>query len=67
MTRNEVIQKGGYLCAECAIDIGWHWPDGHCATCHTGPCCICGEEKSLSCWNDWLVPGEKAIKGYNWD
>jgi hypothetical protein len=57
----------GYLCAECADGLGWRWPEGHCATMHTGKCGVCGEEKSLSCWNDWLVPGEDRMAPHNWD
>ena len=57
----------GYLCDECAKELGWSWPEGHCATVHTGKCDVCGEEKSLSCWNDWLRPGQKKIRYEDWD
>ena len=57
----------GYLCGECAVGMGWRWPEGHAATCHSAKCGVCGEVKSLSCWNDWLIPGEKNIALENWD
>jgi len=63
MNREEI----GYLCSECAEGMGWRWPEGHMATCHTGKCNVCGKEKVLSCWNDWLVQGEDWIAFCNWD
>ena len=54
-----------YLCHQCADDIGWKWPDGHCATAHEGICDVCGEKKCLTCENDWLKPGQTKLK--EWD
>ena len=56
-----------YLCSECADKLGWRWPEGHAATFHMGICDVCGFRKSLSCWNDWLRPGEDKIAPENWD
>jgi hypothetical protein len=61
MNREEI----GYLCSECADELGWRWPEGHCATSHMGTCGVCKEHRSLTCWNDWLVGDEKEVA--NWD
>lgn len=45
-----------FICHDCAIKMGGKWPEGHCATCHTGTCEYCGKEKSLANIGDydWL-------------
>jgi hypothetical protein len=57
----------GYLCDECATELGWRWPKDHCATYHKSKCGVCKEEKMLSCWSDWLRPSETEIAAENWD
>jgi len=64
-TYKELYKARGYICGACANEIGLRWPEGHCATCHTGPCFVCGEQRSLSCWSDWLAPDETELK--EWD
>ena len=55
---NGVADKDiGYLCDDCAVARGWKKPKGHMPTMHTANCDVCGERKSLSCWNDWLING----------
>ena len=61
----EWLKSINYLCSECAVNIGWRWPDGHCATMHMGVCDVCGKTKGLSCQNDWLKYEEQTLR--NWD
>jgi hypothetical protein len=50
----------GYLCNECAEELGGVWPEGHIATFHTGTCDCCHTEQSLSNTGDWNWPdGER--------
>lgn len=58
-----------YLCHECAMKLGWRDIPGHYCTAHSGKCDVCGEEKTLTCENDYLHVGEvlKARRIERWD
>lgn len=50
-----------YLCTGCALKLGGRWPRGHCATCHSAKCPLCGQKKTLACSNDWLWGKDKEL------
>ena len=60
MSKNIKNRKGDYICHKCADECGGVWPEGHCATFHTGICGICQKEKSLANVRDWNWPDKKA-------
>lgn len=60
-------QEIGYLCDECAVKLGWRWPEVHCATYHSGICGVCKEKRSLCCYSDWLQGDMKKIPAELWD
>lgn len=53
------------ICFDCAREQGGKWPDGHCATTYTGKCNVCGREKAVCSYNDWIWPGNKTQT--SWD
>jgi len=54
----------GYICFDCANAMGAQWPEGHCATCHSGVCPECKLKKSLASVDDWDWP--KGTKRPKW-
>lgn len=42
------------ICRECAISQGGRAPKVHCATMYIGECNVCGEDKKVSSYNDWI-------------
>ncbi len=48
------IQDVGYLCSDCAREVGGRWPENHQATFHKGKCGMCGEEKSICNIRNWI-------------
>lgn len=57
----EGARKAGYLCGECAENLGGRWPRGHRATFHGNICPVCLEVKMLASWDDWNWPRAKEI------
>lgn len=59
-----------FICRQCAEDHGGVWPEGHSATCHEGPCQVCGETRSLCAPQDWqltrLLRPYPVDDGYLW-
>lgn len=52
----KLIEELGFICQGCAIANGALWPEGLCATMHSGVCPECGETKSLASVDDWNWP-----------
>jgi hypothetical protein len=48
-----------FICSKCASLMGAEWPEGHCATSHTGKCDECGEIAGLCNVGDWNWPDGK--------
>jgi len=53
---SEIRPETGYICSKCATDKGAVWPEGHCATAHTGLCPECHGFASLCSVGDWNWP-----------
>jgi len=57
----EVSMDDPYLCGACAKRLGGTWPDGHCATMHSGICPYCNKKKGLCCIGDYDWPDKNFI------
>ena len=54
-----------FICSACCTERGAVWPEGHCATCHSGTCWHCLRHATLAAVDDWDWPkGSKRPPGY---
>lgn len=49
-----------YICDECAVARGAHWPKLHVATIHSDTCLYCDDQKALANIGDWEWPDGKS-------
>ena len=70
-SRNNLEYKTlGYICADCATNLGGVWPKGHVATFHSGVCSSCDKTKQLASPSDWQLGGDgrpRKITAWEWD
>jgi len=50
------LDKGDYICNDCAREHGGTWPPQHVATMHMDICPYCNKLKGLANIGDWNWP-----------
>ena len=56
--------RAGYLCGQCAENLGGKWPKGHRASFHPAKCPICKDCRPIACWDDWNWPKVPMINAF---